>query len=330
MDALHIVGQDRLHSLLAHLSGADRLGGEWDWAGWHIRAIGGGLNNRLFRAALEETALAVKFTRQDGRDRAGREWNTLHVLREAGLAIAPTPLLLERERYAHPVVVQSWETGTVADSPPTQDAAWDALLDHLRTVHSLTPERVHRALPRTVLTMKDADEALDAIHSQCALLPAAGWRGDLRELVQRAEAIAWPVWPPVTLTLCRADPNIRNFLQRPGPWKSVDWEYSGWCDPAFEIADLIVHPSYAAVSEERWEWVIRRYCGPDTGEVEQRIRVYRTLMLVWWSVRMARYLCEAGAEADLLAPRPAGWREEKEEQFQDYSQRAGRALAEWG
>jgi hypothetical protein len=69
-------------------------------------------------------------------------------------------------------------------------------------------------------------------------------------------------------------PNIRNFIRRAGGWASVDWENSGWGDPAFEIADLMTHPVYAAVPPERWEWLIAVYCtarGDPGGQ--QRIRV---------------------------------------------------------
>ena len=321
----------QFHLLLEYLSTGPSPVAKHRWQRWEIETIGGGMNNRVLRVTADGIAFAVKFTRQDGRDRAGREWNTLGVLQAAGLSIAPVPVLLERDRYPHPVVVQSWEDGTVTDEPPTSNDDWGALLVHLYTVHSLTADKVDRPLPKTVLTMKSADEALATIRLQSSQLPEAGWTQELHELLGMAERIAWPDWPPVTETLCRADPNIRNFVQRPRLWKSVDWEYSGWCDPAFEIADLIVHPSYERVTEERWEWVIERYVSQsaDSG-LEERIRVYRVLMLVWWRVRLARYLHENNADtSNLLVQLPDGWRSEKERQIQNYSKRATDALQEW-
>ncbi len=331
MSSQYSIDLSTLHQLLVHLAAPQTANSLWEWKGWRIEAISGGMNNRIFRATADGLSWAVKFTRQDGRDRAGREWHTLNVLQNAGLSIAPVPVLLERDRYSYPVVVQSWEEGIVADEPPTSDGDWSALLAHLYTVHCLTAERVDRLLPKTVLTMKTAAEALAAIRFQSSLLPEAGWSGELRGLVGKAERIAWPDWPPVTETLCRADPNIRNFVQRPGPWKSVDWEYSGWCDPAFEIADLIVHPSYASVPESRWDWVIERYCSQnDDPGCEKRIRVYRALMLVWWRVRLARYLHDEGLDASTqLVTRPEGWRGEKEQQIQEYHRQATLALSYW-
>lgn len=37
------------------------------------RAVGGGANNRLFRATGSDGDWAIKFTKRDERDRAGRE-----------------------------------------------------------------------------------------------------------------------------------------------------------------------------------------------------------------------------------------------------------------
>lgn len=318
----------QLHQLLEYLSISPVP--EQSWQQWGIEAISGGMNNRVLRITADGVSLAVKFTRQDGRDRAGREWKTLNVLQNAGLSIAPMPVLLERERYAHPAVVQSWEDGTVADDPPTSDEHWDALLAHLHTVHSLTTHKVDRVLPKTVLTMKTVGEALASIQLQYSLLPPAGWTKEMGALVKRAEEVGWPDWPPVTETLCRGDPNIRSFVQRPGLWRSVDWEYSGWCDPAFEIADMIAHPSYASVSESRWEWVIDRYCSEsDDPGCQTRIRVYRALMLVWWRVRLARYVYDTNSEAGLLTPRPTDWQEEKQQQIWAYHHRAADALRDW-
>lgn len=59
------------------------------------------------------------------------------------------------------------------------------------------------------------------------------------------------------------------------------------------------------------------------------MRVNRALMLVWWRVRLARYLHDRERDSSLLIQRPVGWREEKEWQIRDYQQRATCALGEW-
>ena len=78
---------------------------KWQWQDWTIVRIDGGMNNRLFRATGPTGDVAVKFTIRDARDRAGREWAALEFLAENSADLAPLPLLLDRDRHAHQVIV---------------------------------------------------------------------------------------------------------------------------------------------------------------------------------------------------------------------------------
>ena len=94
----------QLHPLL------DTLAAQGDAAttgGWNITPLAGGANNKPYRATGELGDIVVKFTRRDERDRAGREYAALRLLQERAPGLAPRPVLLDRERYARPVVVQS-------------------------------------------------------------------------------------------------------------------------------------------------------------------------------------------------------------------------------
>lgn len=320
-----------LHPLLAHLSTVEDPSAPWTWQDWQVHRVGGGMNNRLYCARRQGQMLAVKFTMRDDRDRAGREWTALHILAEAELSIAPQPLLIDRERYTWPVVVQSWIDGEPLQGPPHADADWQAILAHLRTVHALTADKIRRPLPTTVLYASTAKEACAAIDWQLNLLPSAERPPQLVALCADLHRCRFPSWDAPTLTLCRADPNMRNFIRREGAWASVDWEYSGLGDPAFEIADLIAHIAHLDVPEDRWHWFVDQYVGGQQAvPLRVRIETYLPLLLVWWTVRIARYLRETdrGLDQRLVAPEP-GWRETKEAQLSIYFERATRALAPW-
>lgn len=327
---------DDLHPLLEYLSTIEPVPDAWIWQGWHLHCVSGGMNNRLFCARPEgdrrqDLALAIKFTLRDDRDRAGREWNTLHALAEARLAIAPLPIHLDRERYAWPVVVQSWVEGEPLLHPPHDDADWDAILAHMLAVHQLTADRVRRALPAPVLNATSASAALAQIRWQLDRVPMEERPLRLAALLKEVERCCFPTWEPPTLTLCRADPNIRNFIRRDGPWASVDWEYSGLGDPAFDIADLIAHIAHLDVPAARWHWFAAQYasCSGDAG-CRTRIETYLPLMLVWWTVRIVRYLRETGQGLDNRLVEPtSGWRVAKEEQLSIYLDRAECALDPW-
>lgn len=303
-----------------------------EWRGWRVGPVAGAGNNRLYRATAGDTDLAIKFTIPGERDRAGREYGALLALREAGLDLAPRPLLLERSRYAWPVVVQTWLEGEVVADPPAADDDWLALLRHYAAAHRLTPERTAVRLPDAVLTMRSAAEGLGRTGEQLARVPPEEQPAALRDLVARAERTTFPDWPAPPPALCRADPNPRNILRRPGSWASVDWENAGWGDPAFEIADLLAHPAYLAVSPARREWVIATYSDlrPADPGAATRIRAYYPLCLVWWVARLARTLYEVprGLDLRLVAP-AADWEARARANYARYAERAKEALAAW-
>jgi len=275
------------------------------WHDWHVQRITGGWNNLLYRATNAAHDLAIKFTIRDERDRAGREYDALHVLDALGSNIAPKPVWLERERYAQPVVVQTWLQGGVSAQPPQTDGEWQCLLQHYTTIHGVTPERVSTPLRSCVLDMRSAQDGVRRIRQQAALIPADGQPHELQSLIRSVEQHAWPTWPEPRLTFCRTDPNPSNLIRRAGAWASVDWENSGWGDPAFEIADLLVHPAFLDVPVARCEWFMDAY-----------------------GARFARSLHEVPRGGDQrLVERPANWSAEGRAKYESYQQLALKALA---
>lgn len=120
------------------------------------------------------------------------------------------------------------------------------------------------------------------------------------------------------------------MLRRPGDWGWVDWENSGWGDPAFELVDLMTHPRYVWVTAARWEWVIARYAalrGDETAVA--RIHAVYPVMLTWWVVRLAQMITEWGDGRDQrLTPPPLGWQADLRAKLDRYAARALAALEE--
>jgi hypothetical protein len=292
-----------------------------EYTGWRIVPVTGGFNNRLFRASGPAGDLAIKFTRRDARDRAGREFQALALLQALGLDLAPRPVLLERERWPLPVVVQTWEEGLSFDEPPASPAEWQRLLEHYAAIHGVRQDPA-RMLPLAVLTFPDAHSAVEAILLEMEPLLQAGqpsarpWQADLRVadlrvLAGRLAAARFPAWPAPIYTLARCDPAAPNFLRRDGPWLSVDWENSGWGDPAFEIGELLAHPSYRPLDPAAREFVLQTAADlhPQDPAFRLRARVYEAIVLVRWAGLLARYW----RERDLGRPdttRLARWPEE--------------------
>ncbi len=301
----------------------------WLWQDWHIRRVGGGMNGRLFRATGPAGDVAVKFAIRDERDRAGREWAALSMLAGKSATLAPRPLLLERDRYPHQVIVQSWLDGESSEAAPADDRAWDALCGHLLEIHSLPMSPGHPAIRPVVLPVTSSSDALRAINFQHNRMTRADWPQAVNDLVDQALSLSWPRWHPPPLRFCRGDPNIRNFIRRPDSWASVDWEYSGWGDPAFEIADFLVHAAHITWPRRQTRLLVDRYCPhSDDTAIRDRIPVYETLMLVWWTLRLGRLLPEARSGVDTrLAELSQSWYEQKLQLQRKYLQLAAAALA---
>ena len=191
---------------------------KWQWQDWSIVRIDGGLNGRIFRATGPAADLAVQFTTRDTRDRAGREWAALEFLAENSADLAPLPLLLDRDRYAHQVIVQTWLPGESSDSIPADDAAWHSLSQHFLTIHSLQKSPDHPAIRPVVLYVTSPAEALQAIRLQHSRLQRAEWPDAVNDLTAQVHSIRWPRWPQPSLRFCRSDPNIRNFVRRANAW----------------------------------------------------------------------------------------------------------------
>lgn len=321
----------------------------FEWQGWYVERVTGGRNNLLFHATRNEQDIAVKFTRRDARDRAGREFNSLSVLSTLGLAIAPLPVLLDRDRFPLPVIVQTWMKGEASAKAPANREDWTHLLEHYAVVHTIAPDYVHRSVAHAVMDFSSAQEAVRYVLGEIGAISEHQRPAELVALARRLELANLPAWHEPEITLGRCDPFIANFIRRPAAWASVDWENSGWCDPAFEIGDLMTHPCYRTISEDTWEWYVEAAadCHPGDTNFVERVRTYRTIMQVRWAGVFARYcsarekraaairshadpaiaLSSTQANLSPLTDLPETWWEEVPGEYQRYLRLAGEAFS---
>lgn len=302
-----------LESLLDHLHDEPPRQPE-NWRGWRITPAAETISGLTYLIEEDEQPLGVKFATRDCFDRAGTEYACLSALRAADMKIAPEPVLLETARYSCPVIVRTWLCGRIVENIPQDDRSWEAILDHLLAVHSLTPrllsKKIAASVPTAALTAHSAREGLTHLREHLVReLSSGGTPAKLASLVEQIERTEHPFWPHPQPTLCRGDPNRYNFLlQRDGGTGgarclSFDWEYGGWGDPAFEVASLISAPTMVKMSLERKEWLIAEYAARSADEtVATRIRAYHPMVLAWWAIRFARFLMQMPPEDEEHGP----------------------------
>ena len=122
-------------------------------------------------------------------------------------------------------------------------------------------------------------------------------RGRLARLVDRcAEGVRAATVNPgresVLLGLCRVDPNLANALWHDDyRLRWMDWEYSGWGDPAMELAELRCHAALSELGEAQHAWLRDKYRRPagDAG-FEARLAVWDRILATRWPFLILRWL----------------------------------------
>jgi aminoglycoside phosphotransferase (APT) family kinase protein len=96
----------------------------------------------------------------------------------------------------------------------------------------------------------------------------------------------------VPLRLCHVDPNPANLIWgSDGRLRWVDWEYSGWGDPALDLADFRWHQALSFIGPKQAAWMRAHYQPPpgDDG-FYQRLRLWDALLAARWPFLVLRWL----------------------------------------
>ena len=273
-----------------------------------VHRVTGGFNNALYRVETAGQYYACKLCVADECRRAAREYAALRLLQAAGLDIAPRPLWLDDSCaiVPFPVVVYYWLPGESLSPSPT---AWQlaSLLDSFQCLHALQPDDFEDNDVRDAwahwfdfdLYLADLRDFLTKYGSWLATTDPDG--RDLRDRLARlvdgcAEVVLTAAVSPgrdsVPLRLCRVDPNLKNTVwSGDGRLRWVDWEFSGWGDPAIDIAELRWHAASVEMSEAQHAWLRDNYRRPagDHG-FEERLAVWDRLRATRWPFLILRWL----------------------------------------
>jgi len=297
--------RDWLHAVAAvHAAGAN----VWTEGHVTVRRVSGGSNNALYRVDDGERSYACKLCVADGRRRAAREYGALRLLHAAGLDIAPQPVGLDESCAVvpFPAVIYRWLTGEPTGQPLTaQQLA--ALVATYQCAHALRQRdhpRFH--MPEAWFHWFDLAPYLAELHDfldeygpWLETTRPDGWelRDRLGHLVEEcAEVFASTGVDPgrgrFPLCLCRVDANLANAIwDRDGRLRWVDWEYSGWGDPALDLAELRWHAALAGLDDAQHTWLRDTYRRPDDDPgFDERIAVWDRLLATHWPFLALRWL----------------------------------------
>jgi hypothetical protein len=288
----------------AYASGTDI----WTEGDVTARRVHGGANNALYHVRLDGQQIACKLCVDDGRGRAGREYGALCLLQAAGVPIASEPILLDESCTVLPLptVAYRWLPGETLGPLVTPEQV-AALLESIQQAHALRQDDFDgAALAEAWFHWFDLSPYLEEL--QEFLVQYGGWLvhhdPDGIALQERLVCLADRCTRALSaatgdtgrgrfpLRLCRVDPNLANAVwSREGTLRWVDWEYSGWGDPALDLADLRWHVALEGVSEAQHARIRDGYIRPaDDPHFEERLAVWDRLLLTRWPFLILRVL----------------------------------------
>lgn len=246
-----------------------------------LRRLTGGLNNFVYAYAHGREQLVIKLYRVDDRRRADREWTALQLLAGRHPAIVPTPLWFD----AHPelpAIGMSFVPGNPLHRARVDVAALRTLGAVLRDLHALAPDTFPYPYPRIGAAL----ECVRRIEHWAAHLDATPDR-ELFEVVQPLAA-SWLqtddraiLEAPAPAVFGRGDPNLANCLWDGDRLRLIDWEYAGWSDVAFELADLVEHINARVIPDDVLLAFSSQFIAPGSELSQRYAAAQRTCALLW-------------------------------------------------
>ena len=256
--------------------------------GWEVEEVTRGSNGIVFRVRSDAEDLAAKVSQLDERDRAGRELAAFELLARRRVAVAPEPKGVVRSPDGVPVAVlfAGWRSGAPVKKPPEPEApVWRPILEAYAAVHRV--ELDGTALRPAMLGV-DVQQVVEDMRARARL------NGDTAS-EPLIDAAAGSLEPTLSTSRARrlvhCDANLANVLLDGERTTIVDWENSGWGDPCFDVANIVMTPQLADRSLAEWEplFVAHAELLGDAA-LADRTRAHARLMAAWWVVRLRQEL----------------------------------------
>jgi hypothetical protein len=240
-------------------------------------------------------------------ERSGREWQALTLLKAWNVDCAPRPILFDPHTSPPAIIMTRVAGKAIRPSRRLTRAMLGGVADALRALHSVTP---HEATGETLPTLTDMVAEQRWFAGRIAELGGSAAPTLVDEARQLGEGwLAGGDWPlllaPAPLAFSRGDVNFTNCLWDGRHVAIVDFEYCGWREPTWDLADLIeadqawsIAKGAVPLSGSDWDWFLIRY-NLAAADHERFLAVQRWLAWVWtlraWDAFVATELPPARA-----------------------------------
>jgi thiamine kinase-like enzyme len=279
---------------------------QYERAGLSVDRIRSGMNNALYRVTAGSRRYACKLCVADERRRAPREFAALQLLAGRGADIAPHPVGIDENACLSPfpALIYDWLDGTPLNRSADADQL-AGLADALHRLHAVQP--AGRAVGPDAWFhwfaldpyLAELAGFLDSYHDW--IIDRLPGGADLyTRLARLVDACMRSVRSRqvdisregVPLRFCHVDPNPANLIWgRDGRMRWVDWEYSGWGDPALDLAEYRWHERWDGQTEAQNLWLRRRYAAPPGDDAFwERVALWDCLLATRWPFLTLRWM----------------------------------------
>jgi Ser/Thr protein kinase RdoA (MazF antagonist) len=273
---------------------------EWRVIGW--TELGTGTNNRLVRLDLADgPPLLAKLYVPDRWNRLGSEYAALAYLARRGIGVVPRPILRDDE---HLFGVYSFEAGERREPAALGEVEARTAARLAASLHAFPPDAADDLAPANAACFSHADQIrliewrLRAFEESAdSEVRSHQVTRDLRRTVERlvATATAGLSADEIERTISRADRRLNTYDYGPHNWlfradgglTVVDFEGSGWDDPARMVMGCVSHPGSNGLSAGATAAFLHAYAearGLSAEEIARYERVGRLYDVEWATV----------------------------------------------
>jgi len=253
-----------------------------------LEKLDSGTNHQVFKYKHSNDEYLLKMASQNKSIRLAKELLALIFMDTQDEKLAPKPIAFFREKDNLSVLIAEWIQGKVYQEPPQQDSEWVQIVEHYFRIHSNSPSFHNIYVQSAYQNPCSKQKSKKFIESQIGKVPKEFWPNEIKALLKLWEEKTFINWSTPKVAFCRGDGNFTNLIMISKGIISVDWEFSGWGDPYFDLASLLAHPAYVDSNLSKVQWVADYYNGLDKQkDFHQKINDYLLTLFIYWA---ARYL----------------------------------------
>jgi len=259
-----------------------------------IRATGSGANSTIYRIEAGDVRYALKrYPARPGDDRlrATVEWRALNHFRACGIADIPAPIAVDEDEN---LLLMEWIEGERPER--WDDVALDRALAFIAAVLASSDHTDARSFPLASEACLSGAAIAEQIHRRLGgFIEDAALSSFLearfQPLLDRALAAAdapdfETELAPRRRRLIPADFGLHNAIRSPdGALAFVDFDYTGWDDPAKLVGDILLHPATPLPPKmaSRLVDAVGRMV-PEDGAFAERLRRFLPLYGLRWAL----------------------------------------------